>query len=837
MVEMVPHNACLRWLAMLGWVSGVLAGCLNVNNPPSLAFVQDQNISLSQGLQLSLIALDPDGDELLFSATGLPAEPQFVPLPSEDGTTQVDMIWHPVANDTSAGGHDYHVVVRVEDPDGKSAERGFMLTVTPDYGVPVFDLPGGVPINLANASYLALPIPVKDDDSISVDITMEDGPEGSKIKQLELKEAYFYWKPTMAQRLDAVHSVVFKAQDETHAPVFHTLTVVLVNAEPGAACSGSPPSILHTVPQDANATSGGTIPIEVTAMDQQSAIHSVQVHWDFNPNMENANALSLVRVEETPDLGRWTGEITPAQIPGAGGLIHYFFKVTDNDDPTGVACDRTTRYPKQGQLTLATYPFGANTETCVDDGLEPDNSLELATPVDPGFQVGRRLCGDDRDTFRVMLEEETTLTARLHHEASHGSPELTIRNGSDAIIGPSHDMGDIRQAQYTAIADGPVYLSAAGGGPGERVAYQLEVSVDRVTCPDDVFEPNNSLDAAPTLGLQTATDLTLCPGDEDWYRIEVDANDAIIITLEFSHQYGDIDAQLLTGDGQTVLASGNSISSGESLIWVAEQAQSVSLRVRGPAGTSNSYQLEIKGTAAESLCVEDTLGFHDDPLGAFVLFQGLYDGFRVCPDHDDWYAIDLNGGELFTVAAMAENEATLNVAIFDDPAETPVTAGSPDADGLVWVEHTAAAAGRLYYRVQAEDMVATYTLLQIAEDPPGPCTDDRFEPNDTLETATPLEDPLYNVHTMLRLCGTEQDVFSIEMAPFSVLLVLTDHEYGVGYSDITVIDPEGSVVAEAIDFDYGAIIEVLAEIPGNYRIIVKPYDVISLPYDFAVLVY
>ena len=59
------------------------------------------------------------------------------------------------------------------------------------------------------------------------------------------------------------------------------------------------------------------------------------------------------------------------------------------------------------------------------------------------------------------------------------------------------------------------------------------------------------------------TELRLCPGDEDWYEIPVEAGTYLTVDARFTHADADIELQLYLDDGQTLLDESRTITDNE----------------------------------------------------------------------------------------------------------------------------------------------------------------------------------------------------------------------------------------------------------------------------------
>lgn len=805
-------------------------GCADTNHPPALAFVEDQVVFVGQGLQVILGGSDPDGDPLTFEVEGLPHPPEVVAQ-----TAQVALlVWNPSIVDTAPEGRVYTVKVRASDGRGGVASMQFRVTVLPAYGVPVFDLPDGVVLNLAEDKDLTLLVQVKDDDSIETLIAMSDGPAGAKLSKSGAKSAYLFWKPTDQQRLDKVHRVVLSATDETHPPVIHVLLIVLVNAYDNASCEGTPPSLDHVALADQN-LGGGALTFQVDAHDTESSVTSVTLLWTLgDPDTGGFKQESLSRLDTNPK--SWIGALHPGAPPPAGTLLHYHLVATDNDDPVGTGCDRTARLPKEGNFAVGLYPAGTSNLVCVDDGAEDDDTVWTAGWLDEGFHPGRRLCHEDVDVARVALEAGETCTVRVHHGVESGAVQLRLLDTGGAAEDQATSLGGSAQVVTTVGAATDRYVEVRALSPTARLSYSLEIGLGYADCDPDLFEPNDTAGQA-SFDPGDQDHLTLCPGDEDWFRVDLGTGDLLEISLALDSQLGDLDLQLLNGDGSDVLASSSSTGDAESVAHVAPFGGPVLFRVFGYAGATNVYDLRVERSLGGSFCFEDLMGVHDTVDGALGIFAGLYENMVACPGVPDWFLLDLNGGEVLELTVKPDGPGpTPSLELFDGSGTTSLATGLPDGDGGVSLVRTAAVIKSFTYRIQSTSSAA-YSLMQQVTDPPGPCQPDRYEPNDTVAMATAV-DP--GVMTWLRLCGgTDQDMFQVQAQAFETIEVTTAHASGGGYSDLKVLAPDGvTPLAESLDYGSGTSATALAEQAGVYTVVVIPFGLVdSLPYDLAIVLY
>ncbi|MEO1481102.1 MAG: PPC domain-containing protein [Myxococcota bacterium] len=208
---------------------------------------------------------------------------------------------------------------------------------------------------------------------------------------------------------------------------------------------------------------------------------------------------------------------------------------------------------------------------CVEDGFEPNDTWEEATPLvfdtfgeDPRFQSTRvrngRVCsvaGGERDWFAVDLGPGDQFTARLFNSPAQGELDFRLREPGPAgaaangiiseVDGPGESNRFVATLEYT-VPNGESpgdYLveieprDPSGNDDFDSV-YFLDLAVVRA-CAEDASEPSNQ---ATPFALGTAplseTGFALCR-DEDWYSVTVPANTPMTACVRFIHEEGDID--------------------------------------------------------------------------------------------------------------------------------------------------------------------------------------------------------------------------------------------------------------------------------------------------------
>jgi hypothetical protein len=117
------------------------------------------------------------------------------------------------------------------------------------------------------------------------------------------------------------------------------------------------------------------------------------------------------------------------------------------------------------------------------------------------------------------------------------------------------------------------------------------------TCMDDGLEPNNDIRTAPRVEVQrTYSGLKICPGDPDFYAVNLRVGQRVTATLNFTHVMGDLDLRIFDTDRMTVVAMSTTTTNTETATWLATHAGVHMVLVAGanPAmPVTNTYSLTL----------------------------------------------------------------------------------------------------------------------------------------------------------------------------------------------------------------------------------------------------
>lgn len=727
-------------------------------DPPVLDKLSDKTALVGQQITLVVKALDPDGDEVNFFISGRPERATFVAL--DDGQTAVFQ-WTPEIRDADVGGREYPLKFIAKDSTGQWDSVEITVTVYPAWA-PTFINPSGYVLNLAVNKELEFMVEVKDDGASRIDIGMDDFPEGAYLEQQDKKAAYFYWKPTEEQIRDRAYwYVIFTGegfakennQEVSLYTVEQVVSIVLTNREEGG-CQGGPPVVEVSPLGDIHGGDSYTITARIT--DSDSYVEAASLFWATGAPDSPTGFKVVPMLSEANSM--FTAQI-PAAVEAADGTwIHYYIEAWDNDDWAGSQCDNKARYPKQTNASFVVYGEGFE-DACLDDELEPNLSLDTARWLEPGSWTHLRLCTDDEDWFlmsRDIYDVAVTLTTQ------DSDSDLMLQPG-DVLGNPTGNPVEAGRTVIVAPGDPQVdVVSFRVWSPMDRVAtYGLEIkSIDEI-CEQDQFEPNNNSLLATGVHEGEYRGLVICPGEEDWFRITVIEPVYLDVMVEFSNEKGDLDVQLLTGNGLTLIKTEESETDNERLQANLSVPGDYYLRIYGYQGAMNNYNLKMETGEQGDSCLEDRM-FPNQYYGDAVTVPiNRYEDLTICPGKEDWFRVGLNQGDTLTVEVIPEDETPFRIVVHDlDTLEE--LAGSTINGYTATMEYTATEGKDYFFKIYNDRNVALSYILDVFVWPPDgeECTEDRFEPND---------EPLYSTllfegaTTQMRACGESVDWYSISV--------------------------------------------------------------------------
>ena len=253
----------------------------------------------------------------------------------------------------------------------------------------------------------------------------------------------------------------------------------------------------------------------------------------------------------------------------------------------------------------------ARSQCPVNDSFEPNDTCATATPLTSGAYDATILGWGESDYYSLLIPAGGGLQFDSTSDDWGAVADLgyTLYSGTDCSGGIlAFVQAGFAYAQLhwenTTGADLPVTLRVRVGPthPGVQcVNYTLNIAVVSPACEaasgDDGFEVNNNCAQAAIISDGLWSDLYISyfsPGhDYDFYKLAVHPGQTLAVDLLFDHAAADLDLLIHAGlkqcegqatapSGETYVAAGQSMTDGESAVWVNDTGLtwSVFIRVR-----------------------------------------------------------------------------------------------------------------------------------------------------------------------------------------------------------------------------------------------------------------
>ena len=191
-------------------------------------------------------------------------------------------------------------------------------------------------------------------------------------------------------------------------------------------------------------------------------------------------------------------------------------------------------------------------------------------------------------------------------------------------------------------------------------------------CSEDRFAPNGSMATAATLLPGSYPQLTLCGGEEDWYRVALQSGDTVQIVSD-ADPLGSFDLQLFDQAGALLEENPAAV------LRVVGSTASYFLRAR-TNDASAFYGLRVQ-VAHGTACAHNPAEAHPTPQGALQLPLGTTWSWAICPGE----------ATFFSIAAPAGKGADVTASV--DPRDGPVVLRLYDSDGATLLAEDAHATG------------------------------------------------------------------------------------------------------------------------------------------------
>ncbi len=259
---------------------------------------------------------------------------------------------------------------------------------------------------------------------------------------------------------------------------------------------------------------------------------------------------------------------------------------------------------------------------CQDDAREDNDSRTAAASLPPlgagsylltSCPAGTSTMIDDEDWFELDVSADASVTITLAG-GTVTDLDLALVDAAGATLLKSESASS-NESLTRCLTPGLYYVRvhAIGATRNEYTLTYASAATScgaSMVCQDDDNEPDDSAAAATLADLDngafTALTSATCAGDEDWYQVDLFADESLHVTLTFEQTAADEDLDLQLFRGATNLhpctetdtsgcsaASGSSTTSNENLVEPITTAGTYYVVVRGWQGAENLYDLCI----------------------------------------------------------------------------------------------------------------------------------------------------------------------------------------------------------------------------------------------------
>lgn len=512
----------------------------------------------------------------------------------------------------------------------------------------------------------------------------------------------------------------------------------------------------------------------------------------------------------------------------------------------------------QAAYTVATQLTTEPVSTaCTEGGVEPDSRSAprpLALDGTPG--AGNICTSGDTDFFAFTLTANATVRVRTAFVDADGDLDIRLTDASGGVIASSSGVTNEEVIERT-LGPGSYFVEIFGFNDATNT-YSMEATLQGCLN-DDAFEDNNVVARATPIAGATVS-AARCPGDDDFYLLRLEGDDALDATLTG----GGLTMSLVSTTNGALLASDAAAGGNRRLQVSGLPAGRYALRVTGSGAERIAYTLTPTITSASGRCIDDGAAANDSAAAAFPLSElGLQDGsYEVgalvsCELVDaDWFQISLPAQKKVAVQLSFDPASDVDVELLEPRGTSAFTrsiARSLSTDAQDRVEGVVNAAGSYFIRaIGFESSLTRYEIgIEVSEPPASSCVDDRFDSwtatatsgttrsftNNTSGTAVELSSG--EALPSLRVCPADEDWYKINATVGQRIVVHVAYAHAEGRDiDLRLFNSasqtEPNQVASSVGVDGTEDIDFAVVSSGNHFIKVFGFQNGENLYDLTV---
>jgi hypothetical protein len=624
------------------------------------------------------------------------------------------------------------------------------------------DLPVQVRVHVGEA--VDLTVTATDPDGDPVTISLQQAPPGAEfISPGGLGR--FHWSPIASDAAggEQAHDVIFLASDGRGGTDSARVSVLVVPTDGSPRFATGGQTVLDLGQTD-------TLDLAVTVKDDNSARVDIFL-------AEGPKGMALQSTGNKSARLTWTPDADQIQSKPVWGAV-----LGADDGVSGVVT--------QDLSVIIIRKMGGCDETA-GCGCNPPTIAHNELPDQRGV--------NDYEIIAAITDNESAVqSATLFwtdgdpaDRANFNAVPMSQAGGSDwlaPIPNPLLKTGESRQIFYFICALDNDDASGAECDnlicqPAETAFSFTAYPLGDNSCADDHSEPNDAPATSTLLVEESLLGLTICPGDEDWFAIEVGNNEGVDFLMAHTTANGNLDLEAYDQDGSTLLTQSISDDDNE---YVRTQPRVPGVYFFRVFGQPNSYDIIYDLYDINSGDCTDGFEPNDSIAQATNLNPGSYPGLRLCSDEVDLYSMTLEQGDTLDLTIRFSHlDGDLDLRLLNQTG-TETLARSLSATDDESITFTASVASTVLLEVTGFlGDSADYAFEFTVDSNNNECVDDNLEPNDSRFAASDLA-PLILESGII--CPGNLDVWSFTLSNRQRGRVTIEFNGDLGDLDLTLFD-------------------------------------------------
>jgi hypothetical protein len=440
----------------------------------------------------------------------------------------------------------------------------------------------------------------------------------------------------------------------------------------------------------------------------------------------------------------------------------------------------------------------------------------------------------DRDFYKFTTSSFGTIDNFIDVDFIHSNGNIDARllSAEGVTLITSNGGTDKERLSLQGLDAGTYYLEVYSTS-GARNRYGITIAAPTFASPDR-FESNSTLSTATNL--QTISGTSEFPQlsihssiDRDFYKFTTSGigTSAHYVDVNFSHLAGDLDARLLDFNG-VVLATSSTVLNSERLSLRGLASGTYYIEVFGHVGARNNYQLSFHTPAPvlpDRYETNDNRQLATDlqTLSGTFLFEDLSIHSNNDRDFYKFTTTSTGTNAHYVDVLFIHANGNLSARLLDSAGETLVSSvGSADNERL---NLRGLSPGT--YIVEVFGHVGSQNTYGIYFDTPTPPEADRFESNDTLQTATDLQtiSGLLPIDDLSIHYNSDRDLYKFTTIGYGTNADFIELHYfhSDGDIDLKLLDSVGTVIGTSSGVSNTERISLGGRSAGTYFIEVFGY--------------